>query len=308
MKLMLEILFSITLFTLIYFTFNILKEQNILKKILDSLDNKYQERKARRKDFRLKEGNTEKINLIQRLDLLIERSNLRNKIPLNSEVYIVGTLIIAILGFFTSKKISEVWIFNLIVFICVLLSSYLIIYIYSNAIYEKVDNNLILFINVLQNFSSTTEDIVTIFEKTIPYIKEPLKTYVQEFVNDAKINGNLKIAFESFQDKIENERFKNIIKNIEISSRHEANYDEVLIESRSILKGYFKHKEKKKAIKKNGNFEIGICLSMSFYMVRMITGILPNLLFDLQNSIMGNCIILYCVFVMLISILKFAKS
>ena len=181
---------------------------------------------------------------------------------------------------------------------------YIALYIASGLTYEKVDDGLLLFINHLENFSSTTDDVVTLFEKTLPYVKEPLKRYVEEFVNEAK-SGDLKLAFRNFEKKVENKRFKSILNNLEIASRHEANYKDILGESRVILKGYFESKQRNKSIVQNGRAEILLVLLMAGVMIGVMSGITPNLLFDLQNTLAGNFIILYCVIVFIFIIWQF---
>ena len=295
----------LALFCVIYFTFSHFKEKKILKKALMITEKRYVNRKEIIEKVFLEKGNIDDPTFLEKIDILIERSGIRSYVSFfNTELLILLMIIFSIVGFFVSKVIYDFWVINLGVAVLVGLMCYIGLYIASGVTFEKVDDGLLLFINHLENFSSTTDDIVTLFEKTLPYVKEPLKRYVEEFVNEAK-SGDLKLAFRNFEKKVENKRFKSILNNLEIASRHEANYKDILGESRVILKGYFESKQRNKSIVQNGRAEILLVLLMAGVMIWVMSGITPNLLFDLQNTLAGNFILLYCVIVFIFIIWQF---
>lgn len=298
-------LLFLALFCVIYFTFLHFREKKILNKALMITEKRYLNRKEISEKVFLEKGNIDDPTFFEKIDMLIERSGIRSYVSFfNTELLLLSMIIFSIVGFFVSKAIYDFWVINLGVAVLVGLICYIALYIASGITFEKVDDGLLLFINHLENFSSTTDDIVTLFEKTLPYVKEPLKRYVEEFVNEAK-SGDLKLAFRNFEKKVENKRFKSILNNLEIASRHEANYKDILGESRVILKGYFESKQRNKSIVQNGRAEILLVLLMSAVMIGVMGGITPNLLFDLQNTLAGNFIILYCVIIFIFIIWQF---
>lgn len=301
-------LLILLIFSVNTFTFSYLKEKRIEKKVLEITEKRYTNRREKSEKIYLEEGYVAKIGFLDKLDILIERSGLRKVIPFaTSEIFIFFMLLVSILGYFVSKAfIYDFWIINLGISILILIGFYLFLYITSGKTYEKIDNILLLYINNLENFSGSINDIITLFERVIPYTKEPLKQYTEDFVNEAK-SGNIKLAFRNFEKKIENRRFKNIIKNLEISSRHEANYEEVLKEARKTLKGYFGAKEDNKSTAKNGRVEIIMILFMGFIVMFIMKGFAPNLLFDLKSTPTGNYLIGFTMFLFLLIIWNFIK-
>ena len=203
-------LLFLALFCVIYFTFLHFREKKIVKKALMITEKRYLSRKEISERVFLEKGNIDDMTFFEKIDMLIERSGIRSYVSFfNTELLILSMIILSIAGFFISKAIYDFWVINLGVAVLVGLMCYIALYIASGLTYEKVDDGLLLFINHLENFSSTTDDVVTLFEKTLPYVKEPLKRYVEEFVNEAK-SGDLKLAFRNFEKKVENKRFKSI--------------------------------------------------------------------------------------------------
>lgn len=301
-------LLILLIFSVNIFTFSYLREKRIAKKILQITEKRYDDRRSKNEKIYLEEGYIDKTSVLDRLDILIERSRLKESIPfITSEIFIIIMVFTSILAFFISKFfIYDFWAINLGIAVLISIGFYLVLYIASSRTYERIDNILLLYINNLENFSGSINDIILLFEKVIPYTKEPLRQYTEDFVNEAK-SGDINLAFRNFEKKIENRRFKNIIKNLRISSRHEANYEQVLGEARKTLKGYFETKEDNKTIIKNGRAETIIILLMGIAVIYIMKGIAPNLLFDLKNTVVGNYLMAFTVFLLLIIVWSFIK-
>ena len=296
---------TLLLIVLTYLTYSVIKyiQQNgaIQKtaiKIFNVTEQKYKLRKDIELARKLEDGEKEKYSFIQELDLMIERSGLRKKMPfLNTEVYIAITIILSIIGFMIGNALTRIWLFGLLITMVIILSSYALIYILSGVSYEKTDKAILPFINILENYSGASDDIVSILGRTYPYIDSPLKDYVEEFYNEATTSGDITRAFRNLEAKIENERFKEIIRNIEICSRHEANYQEIIRDTRNTLMDYLEEKQKRKAIISHGRVEIVMSIVLSSVMVAMFTSFVPNLFGLLIDTPIGNGILLYCIFV-----------
>ena len=168
--------------------------------------------------------------------------------------------------------------------------------------YEKVEGNILTFVNLLENYSQTNDDIVIIFGKTYEYLEEPLRGYIELFYEESISTGDVTKAFRNLENRIENTRFKEIIRNLEICSRHEANYQEIIKDCRYNLKEYLKFKQKKKAIIQNGRASLSMALGTSGFLVYMFSGFVPNLSEILITSPIGNAIILYCIVIVAICI------
>ena len=262
-------------------------DNKITKIVIDNFEESYDKRCSKSDKQKLVEGNIEETNILRSLDIMINRSGIREKYSFfTTEVFITLTIVIVISTYFLSKFINNYWGFNLLIAMFAGLACYFSIYYLSGISYEKIDSQITNFINYLENFASTNVDIVTIIEKTSFYMEDPLKSYLEKFVRESR-QGKIKLAFQNLADKIENVKFQQLIKNLEIASRHEANYKEVVSESRIILKGYFKNKEKRKELIRNGRIELVMMLLISTLVLKMVTDITPNLANDIFTTTEG---------------------
>jgi Flp pilus assembly protein TadB len=298
-----KVLLLIILTYLIYNSINHIQQSKAIEKsavkMFSATEKSYNKRKGIEESRRLEDGNQEKQSFIYKLDLMIERSGLRKKIPfLNTELYIGITVVLAILGYIIITFISGIWLLGAVFIMLMIIISYGLIYILSGIAYEKVDKTILPFVNILENYSGTDDDIVSILGKTYPYLENPLREHIEDFYNEVNSSGDTTRAFRNLEIKIENERFKEIIRNLEICSRHEANYQEIIKDTRVTLMDYLEAKQKRKAIISQGRIEIAMSIGMCSVMVVMFTGFVPNLFDILINSAIGNGLLLYCIVVL----------
>ena len=64
--------------------------------------------------------------------------------------------------------------------------------------------------------------------KVCPYLDVPMRPALQECVSKARNTGNVEEALRNLELQIEHPQFRNLIRNLEICSRHEANYAETV--------------------------------------------------------------------------------
>jgi hypothetical protein len=276
---------------------------NAATKIFTVTETSYSKRKQKKEQLRLEEGNVKDESFINNIDLLIERSHIKEKIPIfNTEIYISLNIILAFTGFILGINLANYWLVGVILGMGFVIILYAILYMISGFNYERIDKDVLTFVNIMDNYSETNDDIITIMGKTYPYLSNPLKQYIEDFYNEATSTGDIKTAFRKLEFKIENERIRDIIRNIEICSRHEANYQEIIRDTRDTLKDYLKAKQQRKAIMNNGRIEILMCLVLSIVMTYVFSSFVPNMFYRLRNDFVGNVILIYCVIIIGITI------
>lgn len=295
-----------SLFFTIYNLITKTKLKKIIKFIVEKSTINEKERSIEYEKLYEEFGILEKVNLKRKIDIYLIRSGLKEKFPfINADIFILISILVSVVTFIITMLITRVFIISVGIALIMFLLFMLYIYILNGITYEKIDNQLILFLNLLENFSTTTDDIVSIFQESSQYLSYPLNKYCEEFVTESKMTGNVRIAFSNFEDKIENERLKDIIRNIEISSRNDANYKEVLGKSKDVIKGYFESKESKRSIKRSGQMDICISAIMGLVVILVMNNLIPNLKYDLINTTIGNIILTYWMFVIVICVSNF---
>lgn len=293
---MLVILYGLLLISVAFITIilgKIIYEKNVVERITSEFEDRYKKRAEAEEKRRSLEGNVSKIKFINTFDEMLDRSGLKEKYSfLNSEVYISITLIIALLFYLLSKFIYNFIAFNLIIAIAVCFISYLIVYYRSGIIFQKIDNEIMSFINNIENFSTTSKDIVTIFEEVIPFTGDPLTKFLQEFVVTAKSSGDVRGAFVKLERRLENDDMVTLLKNLEMASRNSANYTEIIKEARKLFKKYFKQKNKRKLIIDNGRQSIIIVILVGLVMVYAVNSFIGGqLIQSLSLTLFGNVLL-----------------
>lgn len=296
---MIKMLLFISIYIFSYITIRYVNKNSIIKntsvKIFNLSELRYEERKEKKEQKRLLEGNVRDEKTMDKVDLLIERSYIKDKIPfINAEIYIVGNIILITLAFILGYIFTN-WVIATIISMLVFIINYSVLYFYSGFCYEKIDKDLLTFLNIMENYSGSNDDIVSILGKTYPYLHYPLNKHIENFYSEATSTGDITRAFRKLEYKIENEKARDIIRNLEICSRHEANYQEIIKDNRETIMDYMKSKEKRKSIISNGRIEILGMLGICILMVSITSSFVKDMFQNLLNNTTGNIILLYCI-------------
>lgn len=259
------------------------------------LDRKYKKRLIEERRIRQTTGNHSKKSFLYRIDRMLDYSGIRNMAgSINAEMYIVlvGTLAVfaGIIGMITFHSIF----FAFSAAIIIILLSGIILYILSGIYYNRLENEIMTFLNLVENFSKTDNDIVQIFKKALFYLDEPLKGLLLEFCNEAESIGDTAAAFNNLSARIEHAKCRELFRNLQVCSKYEANYDEVIKDCRMSMIDYLAVKADRKAIINNGRAEIVILIISAVGIIFLFSGITSDLWNVLINTFIGNIILFYC--------------
>lgn len=285
-----------------------LKEHEVFSTVAGSVYEKAKEQEEERQSEQsrllLIEGRQEKTNLLYKLDLLVLQSNIRKIIPFAStEILLILTIALSAAGFAVAASITGTWIFGILGFIGVTFLCYMVLYFMARNNYRKTEESLMTFINLLENYSSMEDELIAIFSRIQTFLTEPVRSAVEQCCMEAKMTGDKGSAIRNLEKRIEHEKFKELIRNLEICSRYEANYGEVIKDSRSLLREYLAAAKERKAILNNARIEIAMiigCCGVVFWMMNDFTqtGILAVLL----GNTPGNMILVYCILMVLYAV------
>lgn len=264
----------------------------ILKKMSESEQKRLEEEKKQR----LLQGNSHKKNWVRRIDLLLLQSGMKSRIPiLNTEMFLLlligGALTAEIVCLW--RKMSIVW--AILTPPLFLAGSFGLLEWLSGRNYKKAEEQLLPFMNLIGNYSYTEDDLVSIFGRIVPYLEEPYRGAVEECYLYAKATGDTLTAFRELGMKIPHEQFQRLMRNLEICCQHEANYAEIIDDSREMLQDYLKNKKEQEALKKNARIELLLLLGGCLLVLRMIDGMTERGILELlQSTLPGKIMLLYC--------------
>lgn len=296
----LTIFLFVLVFCACYTLFAYLKKYHVIETRIKSFYEKTEadvEERLRLEEIRKAEsGNTDDENLLLKLDRTINYSNIKKIIPfLNSTTYIFTMCIFASIALIVGTKLSglAIGIFcgGSVVSIYVV-----ILMLLANINYKKVEGNVMTFINLVENYAKTNNDLISIMGKVHYYLDEPLRTQVEECYYLGQRTGDVDLALDTLQRNVQHKKFKEIIRNLIICSHYEANYEDVVEDSRDMLITYLAGKRERAEMARNARIELSILLGacvVVFYMIQSFLG--ESIIALLQSNIIGMIILIYCV-------------
>lgn len=287
-------------------------EYESIERIINFVERRYSKRKIRERHLQQVVGNREKKSFLYRLDLMLEYSGLRKHIRFaNSEVVISFSCIVGFIIYFVTSYFTNniyIGIFSMMT-VCMVL--YIFIYTLSGIYFNRMEKNIMTFLNLIENFSKSEDDIVQIFKKSMLYMSEPFDNLLREFCTDAENLGDTNQAFDNMISKIEHNKCRELLRNLEVCSRYEANYEDIVKDCRSSMIDYLNIKSERKAIISNGRIEVIILLVGAALITLLFAGITDNMWSLLTTTFIGGVIILYCfvvVIVCIVMMLRFDKN
>ena len=305
---LLKISLLLMLFLASFLMLSYLKEHKVVTSVAENVYEKAMEQETERQNTQQRlnvlEGRQEKIHFLYKLDLLVLQSNIRKIIPFAStEILFILTLGLGAVAFMAVTSLTGTWIFGILGFVGAFTLIYLVLYFMALGNYQKTEESLMTFINLLENYSGLEDELITIFSRIQPFLNEPVKSAVESCCMEANMTGDRRMAVRNLEKRIEHEKFKELVRNLEICSRYEANYGEVIKDSRSLLREYLAAVKERKAILNNARIEIVMiiaCCGVVFWMMNDFTekGILALLL----SSTVGNLLLVYCILIVLYAI------
>lgn len=168
---------------------------------------------------------------------------------------------------------------------------------------RKIDEQTFVFLNLLENFSKTEDDLVNIFDKANQYMNAPLKSYVDQFVLDCRLKGNVDEAFEKLSKKIKGTKLCDILENLKICSEHDSNYEIVIKDSKKSFKEYMRSLSIQDAIRNSAKVDMAALMLALVIIIQILNSFLSESVVSIMvSSYIGIGIIGYFVMVVGISV------
>lgn len=160
------------------------------------------------------------------------------------------------------------------------------------------------FVNLIESFSKSDDDLINILDRANQYIREPLYGIINEFVMDVRLYASPDESFEKLLNQLKNTKYEDVFICLWICSRHDSNYHEVIRDIKVSVKEYIKSKENQKAIKDSAKIDIIALLVAGFYVVNILNGFLGESVYNiLFSGVAGVLISIYCLIVSIVAVL-----
>lgn len=167
---------------------------------------------------------------------------------------------------------------------------------------NQVEEQMLSFINLVENFSKSDDDIISIFDRANQYMKNPMKDIVNEFVLDARLSADLNGAFGKFIKQFKGTKAADVFYCLWICSKHDSNYSEVIKDMKISIKEHLRTKKIIRAIINSAKIDMVALGVAGIMVINILNGFLSQNVFVLMMaSVLGRLILIYCIVVLMVA-------
>lgn len=228
-------------------------------------------------------------------------SGLMDKIPsLTPELWITGNIMLVTLFYAVGTILSNNWWFGFLIVLIFEVSVYLLQNLLVLRNYNAVDRELLKFLDFLGNYSITSGEVTIILKQISGYLEEPLRSVLEECYYEAQTTGDTAMALLSMAEKIQHPKFKELVRNMEISMRYSADFTVLVSQSRKSIREHMRMRQEQKALAGEAWVNILILGAMTVIIlktVEVLIGVpIRNILLNTwvgRGCLMGILVILF---------------
>lgn len=209
-----------------------------------------------------------------RMEQQLYYSGIKQRFPfLTAESWIVCNVLVlsVVLIFLFSLSGWRSVLFGVIIFFGV---EYLIFFILKALNYQRVNAGLMKFLDFLGNYSVTAGELTGVFTQISKYMDEPIRTALEECSYEAQTTGDFQLALLSMSEKIEHPKFKELVRNMEISIRYCADFSILVLNSRRMIREYMRLSEERRGLLRESAINMLLLLGMSIVTLFVVDGLL----------------------------------
>lgn len=217
---------------------------------------------------------------------------------LTPELYVVLLTLVLTAAFIGGWMMSSRWYMGIgAAALLYLLTEYVFGKMRSRRLQEE-EAQLTALINLVESYAAESDDLIYILHRAGCMIDGPLKEEIQRCV--LKVRGGMKTAtaLRTLENHIEHPFFKTFIRNLEISSRNNAEYGRIVEECRRLLLEQLENSRKMADIYRNARIRLvtiltGSVMCMDIMAEYMMGTGLVNMLRQLSVSIGGRILLTF---------------
>lgn len=286
---------------------------NWLEKKIAKIKNDVQRQEELRiEEYRKKvllEGDFEDDSKMYKITKTLNESGLKDKFPeLNAGNFILTVILLCGITGFIVFIITEAIIISLGAAAAMAMLIFVYIQVSINRNYFNTENEIVKFINMLDNVSSSENTIGEMLHRVAPYLKDPLRSMTEECYSEIKTDGNIPLALKHMADKANHKKLKQILNSLKSCATHNENYSDVIEDNRESTRTYIMFKKEERNIIKNALFETMILAIAGVVMVYMVGTMVDDATNIIFHTLPGQIILAGLIIIVLFEIMKLMKQ
>ena len=195
---------ALCLFLTFYALLKYVKDRQILSRALEEMSEQVSEHsRERQKEYR-RLSEEEKKKGILKLERYLYNSGLKRQYPLlSAEIYLLLMVSVAGAGFLLMTLLGGGFLMRVAALCCGPLLLWLVLYVKSFRNYKRIENNLLVFLNLLGGFSITDSELTSIFYKVSRFVDPPLCNLLEDCYFETQTTGDAAGALENLMERVE---------------------------------------------------------------------------------------------------------
>ncbi|MCM1568644.1 MAG: hypothetical protein NC081_04265 [Roseburia sp.] len=146
---------------------------------------------------------------------------------------------------------------------------------------KSVNENLLKLLDFLGNYSVTAGEITGIFLQVGRYLEEPLKSALEGCCYEAQTTGDVGAAMLSMEERIEHPKFKELVRNMEITSRYCADFTMLVNSSRRSMREYLRLRRERKGMLREAAINMLLLLFLSLFSLMTVDKLISTSIWEI---------------------------
>ncbi len=135
---------------------------------------------------------------------------------------------------------------------------------------KSVNEQLLKFLDFLGNYSITSGEVTGVLFQVSRYMKEPLKSVLEECCYEAQTTGNVSEALLNMGEKVEHPKFRELVGNMEVGIRYCADFGMLISGSKRSVREYLKNSGDRKGMLREAVINMALLLGMSLFILMTV--------------------------------------
>lgn len=153
---------------------------------------------------------------------------------------------------------------------------------------KRTESSLTKLLDFLGNYSVTAGEITGIFSQISRYMEEPVKSALDTCCYEAATTGDVGMALRFMAERIEHPRFKELVRNMEVSIRYCADFSVLVDSSRRSLREYLKVAQERKGMVREAMINLTLLAGMSVIVLLTVEKLTGAGMRQLLNTLPGR--------------------
>lgn len=199
-----------------------------------------------------------------RLEQQLTYSGLRRSFPkLSAEWWLAGNLLLGVLCF-VGVSMSGGILLGGTVTAAVFGVEWFVLSLLRKRNLKRTEEDLTKLLDFLGNYSVSSGEITSIFDQIARYMDEPIKGALTACYYEATTTGDSSTALITMAEQVEHPKFKELVRNMEISIRYCADFSILVNSSRRSLRDYLHTVQERSGMVREAYVNLFLLAAMSF--------------------------------------------